>query len=324
VNTNVYSLQTNDFIEMRDALDGWDQEYRQICPGSFHGSILHSQAGSTGIFHNRWERAIQYRGTPPKGTVAVAVTLTQTAKPRWNGQTMVRDDVLLQSSGTEAEYLSAPTWDSVVFAIPEARLAQMIADLDRDDPETFLGEHGIYRLRPNIAVQVRQGCVNYLNVVTQAVKQPADIERLPCMVEHMEELIARALVSSRPRHSHHPGLSRQIALVRKARDYFEHFPDRPIRIAPLCHEFGVSERTLHSAFCHQVGTSPVAFLRTQRLNRVHQQLMGADPANTLIKQVAYDHGFRHLGRFSRVYKNLFGESPSETLRLCKNNSKLVC
>jgi len=32
-----------------------------------------------------------------------------------------------------------------------------------------------------------------------------------------------------------------------------------------------------------------------------------------VKQVAYAHGFWHLGQFAHDYKRLFGESPSETL-----------
>ena len=34
----------------------------------------------------------------------------------------------------------------------------------------------------------------------------------------------------------------------------------------------------------------------------------------LVKQIAYSHGFSHLGHFSSDYRQLFGEAPSETLR----------
>ena len=54
---------------MEQALSGWDHEYDQISPGKFRGGLFHTQTGSLGIFRNRWEKAIAYRGTAPKGTI---------------------------------------------------------------------------------------------------------------------------------------------------------------------------------------------------------------------------------------------------------------
>ena len=58
----VYKLESRDFKEMQHALSTWDHRYRQISPGAFHGGLLHTQIGSLGIFRNRWERAVHYRG----------------------------------------------------------------------------------------------------------------------------------------------------------------------------------------------------------------------------------------------------------------------
>jgi hypothetical protein len=84
--TQIVSLETRHFEEMQQALNTWDHEYRQISPGEFHGGLLLTQTGSLGIFHNRWERGIHYRGIPPQGTLAFAVTLAQTAEARWGGR----------------------------------------------------------------------------------------------------------------------------------------------------------------------------------------------------------------------------------------------
>jgi AraC family ethanolamine operon transcriptional activator len=71
---------------------------------------------------------------------------------------------------------------------------------------------------------------------------------------------------------------------------------------------------MRDAFYKTVGMNPLAYLKAEQLNRVYRTLRHADPAETLIKQIAYENGFRHIGQFSQDYKHLFGELPSETLQ----------
>jgi AraC family ethanolamine operon transcriptional activator len=130
----------------------------------------------------------------------------------------------------------------------------------------------------------------------------------------MIELMAHALVSAQPPCYPRPGLNRQHQLIRKTEDYAAHCTDQPLRISHLCRELGVNERTLRDTFHRLVGLSPLAYLKTHRLNRAYSALRDADPTGVLIKQVALTNGFSHLGQFSRDYKQLFGELPSETLQ----------
>ena len=51
----IYTLESQDFLEMEATLSGWDHQYRQIASGAFHGSIFHTQTDSLGIFRPRWE-----------------------------------------------------------------------------------------------------------------------------------------------------------------------------------------------------------------------------------------------------------------------------
>ena len=322
MNMKAYSLQSHDFTEMQDALSAWDHDYRQVSAGAFQGSLLHSQIGSLGIFHNRWERAIHYRGSAPKGTIGLAVTLAQTTNAIWNGHQMAFDDVLLQRAGAEAEYFSASLWDSVVFAIPETQLAKLISDLTNDNPEKILAGHGIYRLTSQFAAQIRQACIAYLRSVKRSLERPAETSRLSEMAESVVELLACALVYSQYQHGNKLGLTRQRALVRRARDYAEESMAQPLQISQLCRDLDTSERTLHHAFLHQTGMAPLSFFKTARLNQAYRLLSNADPVGTLIKDIALTTGFRQFGQFSRDYRKLFGELPSETLRSNRTFAKL--
>jgi AraC family ethanolamine operon transcriptional activator len=58
---------------------------------------------------------------------------------------------------------------------------------------------------------------------------------------------------------------------------------------------------------------PITYLRHKRLCAIHSVLRDSNPAATTVAQVAIQHGFIELGRFSHYYHSLFGEYPSETL-----------
>jgi AraC-like DNA-binding protein len=59
---------------------------------------------------------------------------------------------------------------------------------------------------------------------------------------------------------------------------------------------------------------PIRYVCLRRMNIVRCALLRADPSRATVTQIATDHGFWELGRFSVTYRSLFGETPSETLR----------
>ena len=313
MDTQIFSLESHDFVGLQEALNSWDHQYEQISPGAFYGRFLQAQNDVLGVYRNRWERAIHYRGAPT-GTVMFAVTLTQTSEARWMGQRVGVDDMCVQRCGAEAEYLSAPLWDSVVLTIPEVELARQIIDITHDDPETLLHTHGVVHLTPQLATQVRQAALNYIDTAVRSVATPDAPSPLPQMAKSTVELMARVLVSAQPQRHVKSSLNRSRQWVHKAEEFCGQNLNQPLRIGQLCRELGVSERTLRDAFYKQTDTSPLAYLKTQRLNHVYHELRDSDPGEVLIKQIAYASGFSHLGHFCRDYKQLFGESPSETIK----------
>jgi AraC-like DNA-binding protein len=88
----------------------------------------------------------------------------------------------------------------------------------------------------------------------------------------------------------------------------------PIRISDLCMALNISPRTLELAFRMVMGMTPHVFFRKRRLNMAYMELMRADPRESRVTDIALSLGFSELGRFSVQYRELFGESPSETLR----------
>jgi AraC family ethanolamine operon transcriptional activator len=85
----------------------------------------------------------------------------------------------------------------------------------------------------------------------------------------------------------------------------------------------VTVRTLHNAMVAVHGMSLQRFMILNRLWAVRAALLRAEPGD-LVKTIAFDHGFWHLGRFSRAYRLFFGETPSQTMAsLPKSQRHLV-
>ena len=77
----------------------------------------------------------------------------------------------------------------------------------------------------------------------------------------------------------------------------------------------MSPRSIQAGFREDLGTTPIAFVRDRRLDAVRRVLLAALPRDGItVTDVATRWGFTHLGNFSMVYRQRFGESPSETLR----------
>jgi transcriptional regulator GlxA family with amidase domain len=107
------------------------------------------------------------------------------------------------------------------------------------------------------------------------------------------------------------------AVVKRAIDLVRAYPESAWTTAKLARATGVSARALQKAFARSGEPPPMTYLRHLRLHRVRAELADASQrrCSATITTVASRWGFVHLGRFAQQYRQVFGESPSQTLRL---------
>jgi AraC-like DNA-binding protein len=139
----------------------------------------------------------------------------------------------------------------------------------------------------------------------------------PLGVARIEQMLLTGLLAAQP-HSYSamlaalasPAAPRHVV---RAQDYIRANADRPITVGELAAVAGVGARTLYEGFRRFRGTTPMAFLKAIRLERVRAELEAAPP-ETGVTAIALKWGFVHLGRFAHDYRRRYGELPSETLR----------
>lgn len=87
----------------------------------------------------------------------------------------------------------------------------------------------------------------------------------------------------------------------------------PIALDDIAKTCGVSVRTLQSCFKNFRKLSISTYIRMIRLEAA-RELLQSSLNKKSISDVACQCGFNHLGRFSRYYKERFGELPSSVIR----------
>jgi AraC-like DNA-binding protein len=85
-------------------------------------------------------------------------------------------------------------------------------------------------------------------------------------------------------------------------------------VSELCLVTHVSERTLRDAFRREYGLPPSRYFRAWALDQAHRHLVHHEEKAETVTDIAKGLGFDHLGRFAGHYKQIYGESPSATLR----------
>lgn len=104
--------------------------------------------------------------------------------------------------------------------------------------------------------------------------------------------------------------------LQRALDYIHAQVHRSPSLADIADAACLSPRALEAAFRRRYEQSPLAYARDVRLERVHAALRAAaaEGRRASVTDVALQHGFVHMGRFSAYYKSRFGCAPSQTLR----------
>ncbi|HWV25557.1 MAG TPA: AraC family transcriptional regulator [Thermomicrobiales bacterium] len=82
--------------------------------------------------------------------------------------------------------------------------------------------------------------------------------------------------------------------------------DKPMRVADIAREFGMSVSSFHAHFKAVTAMSPLEFQKQLRLQEARKLMLGDDLDAT---SAGLQVGYRDASQFTREYKRLFGEPP---------------
>ncbi|MFE6177393.1 AraC family transcriptional regulator [Streptomyces sp. NPDC056464] len=202
-----------------------------------------------------------------------------------------------------------------VLIIPRATLDGALA--------VRLGELPSAPVRFAPVLDPRVGVVRAWLRVVRAFAEFSDSElaaRSPLGVGHFEQLLVNGLLDAQPHLLSDAVAGRGPAVlpsaVRRAADFCAEHAHEPISVADMAVAARVSVRSLREAFRVHLATTPLAYLRRVRLDLARRDLLAIADGHGVgtVTDVALRWGFAHLGRFTGHYRQVYGETPSQTLR----------
>lgn len=161
----------------------------------------------------------------------------------------------------------------------------------------FITELLLQKLRFKIAMICQFENLNVRGMYNLIEVELVD-DLINCLISSYED-------SSRPELLHHK-FSTTI-------DYIQNNLNEISSVRQVSEFLHIPERTLRYHFERKYNMSPKDFIQKLRLNAVKKRL-SADTENSIIYKIASEFNFWHMGQFTRDYKCLFGELPSETIK----------
>jgi AraC-like DNA-binding protein len=318
IQTQHIPLASAGAVHELQALTPWDLDLRVLKNGSSPGSIEAISTGRMMIQKYRFAWKLHQRGAPPHGMRAFGIGVEPTPNFPWCGHTLEDEWLVAFPVDNDFECVSNDAFHAYGLHVDEQLL---------EDTAVALGIPGLAGL-PTPASVFTGGQVSAVRVILrrifQAVRQPSLDVRQQGLARAIEWDLAVQLLRSlvKGRRATTPRLRERDHALRKCMDFVERTSGQVITVRELLDVAHVSWRTLDYAFKERFGMTPQAFLRVRRLNAVRSDLIDATPAKGTISTLAGRWDFWHLGDFARDYQRLFGERPSDTLRLNSSASSL--
>ena len=300
-------------------LDTWNQEYSQLSMGHFLGSLHSFENNRFRLFHESMNRAVFQKGIVNKNNLGLGVVLNSSGKPRMVGKQVKKNNLIIFSGSSGFEFFSPDKFRFVGIELKneeqvkssqkislQAILKEVMGNVASTLPSSsfnarLFGCNMLTILKHNQSIDTKILTKNRVNILTkQIIGNILDLFYFNALNEGFDEI------------SH----TNYWKIVSDIRELVITGSGSPYSISELGIILGLTTRTIQNACNRTLGISPINFLRSLRLSKVRKEL---EISNT-VSDAATRWGFWHFGYFSRDYKRMFGELPSETWRNCRSTT----
>ena len=285
----------------------FDIDVQQLEPGAFRGKMEFVIAGRTAVYRENYPKGTMVLGELLGGRFGLSIPLSGSA--RFAGKETSRQLLGSAMTGEAIDFLAPAGHSHLVIMVDQQRLFETASACRVARPALRAFSVG----RPGMPVLASPFSVECIKDTFGKMIDSGLAETLHTRQDHFEDLVIDAVLSLVEQVEEPYGRPPASVLFRRAVEVADQF-SYIVPIAVLASNLRVSPRTLHKAFVSACGMPPHQYFLKRRLNRVRRVLMAADPHEAFVTAIAMEAGFTELGRFSRIYREHFGENPSRTLR----------
>lgn len=302
-----------DLVQLKTAADKWKLNFKQLDSGKLNGEMMildtkHIQLGTV-----NFNRKFEQRGITPIGYRTFAIPADAAQFFKWRDYHIKDNYLMLFPASGEIDAVNYPGFKVFTFSLSEKLINVLLKDEEPSTKKLLPDEPEVLALTSQSMKMLRQS-VSYL--FDEVVQNPKVIEKAAfkwLMLRDIPKVLLSSLQTPIPKPKAQKIRIRDISF-KKAISYLDSCTTDFPTVYELCLIAGASQRTLEYAFKEKYGVTPQDYMKKQRLNKIHQALIYADPKQNKVLEIAHQFGVWHMGQFSIDYKKLFGVLPSETLR----------
>lgn len=296
---------SRDVHSQAQVISQWQQQYAQISRGVFKGVGIDLSLDQADFYFEQMNKATYQKGCIPDNSIGLVVALKCDEQMATCGRSVSQGDVVLISGRCGYEFKSAENMKALMISIRKGSELEkhltndLLLDLESSprvlaticEPNLKRLENSFY-LSSDANTHSASTSVNLIDVFTDSLYEWR--KQTNSTKSHIESYI----------------VNHYWEIIKRAYSIIISQPYEIRSISQLIDELHISRGTLQNATHQTVGMKAAEFLRAIRLNQVLKNMSSGESVTT----AATNWGFLHLSHFSREYKKLFGELPSQTLK----------
>ncbi|WP_240038807.1 helix-turn-helix domain-containing protein [Okeania hirsuta] len=313
-NPKIISKSFRDIENFKEFFKYKNKEIIQLTPGSLQGEFLSIQVGDIFFVCNQLNQGFQFSGDGRKGDISFAILWSENEREYYSFHHPLKPQRTIFGFDHTEEYVIFRQGVALTHIMMPAKTFHAYANkLQRHDLDDNFRRKNHVNLLPTGMKEIKA----YLKqLIWLAAHKPNWFQN-----PHIEKLVTDdflpLLISNIPIKLNSKCFvkpSRRANLIAQAERKMLANLEKPLTLKQLAENLGSSSSALLYGFQELFGISPMRYLKVRRLNAVRQRLKASDPENCTITFLASEFGFYSPSHFTRDYKTMFGELPSETLR----------
>jgi len=303
------NIVTSDSEHHAACLSDWEQTYNQLEGGRFSGELIDIGFSGVQVFRESTNRSVFQNGSPKADCVVIGITVGMEGQGLFSGKQFGPADLIMFNGSQGFSLVTPKRFDVLAVTVPRLELLQLLA---LEGIDTSALSNSILVKPSSDALNSLKRCL--LEILSPGLQSASSLGYSQVQRVYKSALLSttvNAIRSSHPVDEPSRCFRSRSHLVRTIVDWVMSRRDDPPTIYEICLKFNVGRRVLNYSFVEVVGSSPLNFLRSMRLNGARRDLR-KQGRNQSVQEIAGRWGFCHMPRFSTEYRKLFGELPSQT------------
>lgn len=301
-----------DTSHLSQQMPGWNFEFTQLSPGALVASGGMVALNGVLIGQLTLDQALLRRGHAPHGSAAVLIPGSASSQAFVRGRRLEPAQCIAIAEGACVEVITRRDYVDVALAVDlqtwrgqSQWLSECALATSRGSWVATPGPLWINRVRRTV-----HWLFTAIRQYPQAMGRP-DI-RASLADQFVMAMAGCGIEQADAERPARDARVQQRIAVERAREYIRGKLAEPLPLSELCRYAHVQARSLEYGFREITGLSPIAYVKSLRLNAVRRDLSRSDAAEHSISEIALDHGFWHLSQFAADYRKFFGETPTST------------